>query len=288
MFSTLIFALTAMTSSSMGAPVPSSGTLPTLVSAQKAYVAGDWKLATTSFDAVCPTLPENERAECALWGILALSQTGNSTDFTRAALRLDSLIQASSPKTRVYSDLFMTKAQFELYLGKNEKAFASWKHAYEAAEPRQYAVLSQVCESIQKNFNNDEVSEFCGKVKKTPPISKAPSETTGTPSLSSSSIPATTVEPVAVSSSTATAGLTSVKEGWAIQLGAFSIRESAQILVDNFRKRSITVHITEKVTAEKTLYLVQTASFPSREAAMDYGARTFAPLNLDFIPVKIP
>ena len=280
MFFTLIFALTTMTSSSVQTATPALEYTPTLASAQKAYVAGDWKLATSSFNAVCPTLPENERAECALWGILALSQTGNSADFTHAALRLDSLIQASSPKTRVYSDLYMTKAQFELYLGKNDKAFASWKQAYEAAEPHQYAVLSQVCESIQKNYTNEEVSEYCGKVKK--------AQTTSTASASSSSASVIAITKEASSSSVSSESLEPTKSGWVIQLGAFSLHESAQIMVDNFKKRNISVRIAEKIASGKTLYLVQTPLFPTREAAVDYGARTFAPLNLDFIPVKIP
>ena len=68
-------------------------TLATVVSAasledaQKAYVSGNWKGAAEAFEAVCPTLDMAKRSECALWGVLARSQTGNSKDFSAAKKR---------------------------------------------------------------------------------------------------------------------------------------------------------------------------------------------------------
>ena len=67
----------------------------TLENAQKAYVSGNWKSAAESFESVCPALDASKRSECALWGVLARSQIGNSKDFSIAKKRLDSLIFAT-------------------------------------------------------------------------------------------------------------------------------------------------------------------------------------------------
>ena len=100
-----------------------------MADAQKAYVAGNWKQAATSFEQACPKQPADSRTECYLWNVLALSQTGNANNFAKAGKRLDSLIEKTNPQKKVYADLMMTRAQFQLYLGKFENAANALVHA---------------------------------------------------------------------------------------------------------------------------------------------------------------
>ena len=65
----------------------------TLADAHKAYVAGNWQEAATAYEVACPKEPDSARAECYLWDILALSQTGATKLFKVAGHRLDSLIK---------------------------------------------------------------------------------------------------------------------------------------------------------------------------------------------------
>ena len=91
-------------------------TTPSIADAQKAYVAGKWKDAATAYEAACPREPDSVRAECYLWNVLALSQTGNAKDFSKAGKRLDSLIGKTNPQHKVYADLMMTneKCTFDI------------------------------------------------------------------------------------------------------------------------------------------------------------------------------
>ena len=99
--------------------------------------SGNWKGAAEAFEAVCPTLDMAKRSECALWGVLARSQTGNSKDFSAAKKRLDSLIFATADSLPVVSDLYMTRAQFELYLKRPDLSYKSLKASYAKARPSQ-------------------------------------------------------------------------------------------------------------------------------------------------------
>ncbi len=69
----------------------------TKADAQKAYVAGKWQEAAAAYETACPKEPDSLKTECLLWNVLALSQTGNAKDFSKAGKRLDSLIQKTSP-----------------------------------------------------------------------------------------------------------------------------------------------------------------------------------------------
>ena len=82
---------------------------PTLATAQKAYVNGNWKVAAAAYEQVCPNESEATRTECYLWNVLALSQTGIAADFSKAGKRLDSLIDKTNPQQAIYADLMMTK-----------------------------------------------------------------------------------------------------------------------------------------------------------------------------------
>ena len=106
----------------------------TLADAEKAYVAKNWVLANTAYAEVCPTLEGNKQIACAYWQILALSQTGKSREFQKAGEMLDSLIQKISPRDTLYSDLVMTRAQFEIYLKKYAKARESLLHTKETSK----------------------------------------------------------------------------------------------------------------------------------------------------------
>ena len=124
---------------------------PTLATAQKAYVNGNWKVAAAAYEQVCPNEPENTRTECYLWNVLALSQTGIAADFSKAGKRLDSLIDKTNPQQAIYADLMMTKAQFQMYLGRYNKAAESLVHAIETSQPHQVTVLQKVCATALQN-----------------------------------------------------------------------------------------------------------------------------------------
>ena len=101
-------------------------TAPTLASAQKAYVNGNWKEAAVAYEVVCPAQPDSTRTECFLWNVLALSQTGVAADFSKAGKRLDSLISKTNPQKAIYADLMMTKAQSTTRL--QNRSFTRLKH----------------------------------------------------------------------------------------------------------------------------------------------------------------
>ena len=71
-------------------------------------------------------------------------------------------------------------------------------------------------------------------------------------------------------------------ESWILQLGAFGVKSNADILVSNLKKRGIQATIEERAGETKTLYLVQTGPFESKEKAVDFGAKKLAPLNVEF------
>ena len=133
----------------------------TLASAQKAYVNGNWKEAAAAYEVVCPTQPDSTRTECFLWNVLALSQTGVTADFSKAGKRLDSLIEKTSPQKAIYADLMMTKAQFQMYLGRYNKAAESLVHAIETSQPHQVTVLQKVCSAVQDRAHSEELNAAC-------------------------------------------------------------------------------------------------------------------------------
>ncbi|MFA6835696.1 MAG: SPOR domain-containing protein [Fibrobacteraceae bacterium] len=301
---------------------------PTIESAQKAYVAGDWKRAAESFEAICPTLTSDKRTECALWGILSRSQTGDTKDFSRAKNSLDSLIRTTDTTLSVISDLYMTRAQFELYLGKKDASQKSLKIAYTKAKPKQYAVLFQVCQSLLKANPSDSAANLCKEIeaskmdvhaKSAPSSSSAKQEYSSSETkLSSSkdqsssseeknSIPETKVSmPESSSSSIQTATSSSWVEsssskanqkqlqameassGWTLQLGAFSVKSNAETLTSNLKKRKINAKIVESKGENRTLYLVQTGTFSTKTDALDFGEKKLSPLKLEYQPVKKP
>ena len=259
-----------------------------MADAQKAYVAGNWKQAATSFEQTCPKQPADSRTECYLWNVLALSQTGNANDFAKAGKRLDSLIEKTNPQKKVYADLMMTRAQFQLYLGKYENAASALIHAIETSKTEQAPVLQKVCTAVQAKIKQDALNEACSNLGKEQPAkaatAQATPQTTTTPALidlpdfdsdtkesSEKAPPASAVQP-------------HPEESWTLQLGAFSMKPNAEALAENLKKRKIPCRIVEQPQETRTLYVVQTGDFISKEKAVDYGARELSPLNVDFRP----
>ena len=135
----------------------------TMADAQKAYVAGKWQEAASAYEAACPKEPDSVRAECYLWNVLALSQTGSAQSFKVAGKRLDSLIQTTNPQRAIYADLMMTSAQFRLYLGKFDKAAEDLIQAIETSHPHQAVVLQKVCQAVKAKVRSDDLNGHAEK-----------------------------------------------------------------------------------------------------------------------------
>ena len=273
-----------------------------MASAQKAYVAGNWKQAAALFEEACPNEPDSVRTECYLWNILALSQIGSAKDFSKAGKRLDSLIQTTNPQKAVYADLMMTKAQFQLYMGRNEKAAEALIHAIETSQPHQAVVLQKVCAVVQSKVKNPTLEETCKRLSEptaqAEPKSEqsAPVDTAEQPKKAEETqpaapkvpeAPAPAVQPASSAASTPAATVKNEpakgqEEFWILQLGAFGMKANADLLVSNLKKQGITGTIEERVGETKTLYLVQTGKFETKEKAIDFGAKKLAPLNVEF------
>lgn len=353
--------------STMMAVCAGAQTAKTMADAQKAYVSGNWKEAAAAYAAVCPKEPQDKQAECWLWNVLALSQTGEAKSFKEAGKRLDSLIQVVNPQQSLYSDLLMTSAQFRLYLGKYDKAAEHLIQAIETAHPHQYVVLQKVCQAVKTKFHSDDLAERCESLKN-PPVEQpksaeatavapaqetqpaqaaAPAQEAQPEVASSSSAPAQVAqaeqsktepakveqskpEPAKVASSSSAAAPAAVstaaapassaapapavqpaqpaaapaqtaassasakpaaatapaaQEYWVLQLGAFGVKDNATLLVSTLKKRKIQANIVEQLRGERTLYLVQTGHFATKDEAVDYGAKQLAPLKVEFQPL---
>ena len=286
-------------------PADSSAKATAMASAQKAYVAGNWKQAAALFEEACPNEPDSVRTECYLWNILALSQIGSAKDFSKAGKRLDSLIQTTNPQKAVYADLMMTKAQFQLYMGRNEKAAEALIHAIETSQPHQAVVLQKVCAVVQSKVKNPTLEETCKRLseptaqaepksEQSAPVAavdtaeqpkKAEETQPAAPKVPEAPAPA--VQPASSAASTPAATVKNEpakgqEEFWILQLGAFGMKANADLLVSNLKKQGITGTIEERVGETKTLYLVQTGKFETKEKAIDFGAKKLAPLNVEF------
>ena len=290
----------------------------TLADAQKAYVAGKWQEAASAYEAACPREPDSVRAECYLWNILALSQTGSAQSFKIAGKRLDSLIQTTNPQRAIYADLMMTSAQFRLYLGKYDKAAEDLIQAIETSHPHQAVVLQKVCQAVKAKVKSDALNDRCNllnnpdslKAIQTAAQAKAPAATQPAsavqqpaspaipepapvveqakpaeqPKEQPKAAPAPTPAPVATAPA-ATAPAAATAEYWTLQLGAFGTKSNADLLVTNLKKQKITSTIIEMPRGEKILYLVQTGHFDTKDQAVDYAATKLVPLKIEYQPL---
>ena len=275
---------------------------PTLATAQKAYVNGNWKVAAAAYEQVCPNESEATRTECYLWNVLALSQTGIAADFSKAGKRLDSLIDNTNPQQAIYADLMMTKAQFQMYLGRYNKAAESLVHAIETSQPHQVTVLQKVCAAVQDRAHSEELNEACKNLgnPEAQKLAAAKREQAKTEQAANNNA-AKVVDSKAAAQATATvasaepaqtkapeAKPVETKSTWQLQLGAFGVKSNADLLVDNLKKRNIACTISQStLESGKVLYIVRTGPFDTKESAVDYGAKKLAPLNVEFRPMLI-
>ena len=275
---------------------------PTLATAQKAYVNGNWKVAAAAYEQVCPNESEATRTECYLWNVLALSQTGIAADFSKAGKRLDSLIDNTNPQQAIYADLMMTKAQFQMYLGRYNKAAESLVHAIETSQPHQVTVLQKVCAAVQDRAHSEELNEACKNLgnPEAQKLAAAKREQAKTEQAANNNA-AKVVDSKAAAQATATVATAEpaqtkapeakpveTKSTWQLQLGAFGVKSNADLLVDNLKKRNIACTISQNtLESGKVLYIVRTGPFDTKESAVDYGAKKLAPLNVEFRPMLI-
>ena len=279
----------------------------TMADAQKAYVAGNWKEAASAYEAACPKEPDSLRAECYLWNVLALSQTGNAQSFKVAGKRLDSLIQTTNPQRAIYADLMMTSAQFRLYLGKYDKAAEDLIQAIETSHPHQSVVLQKVCQAVKAKVKSEDLNDRCNllsnpdslkalQAAKTAPAAQPakvaapapqpaapePAPAVEQPKEQPKAAPAPAPAPVATAPA---APATTTAEYWTLQLGAFGTKSNADLLVSNLKKQKISCTIIEQARGEKTLYLVQTGKFETKDQAVDFAASKLAPLKIEYQPL---
>lgn len=294
-----------------------------MADAQKAYVAGQWKEAATAYEQVCPTVADTAKTECYLWSILALSQTGSADDFKKSGRRLDSLIKETNPQKSIYSDLLMTRAQFQMYLGKFDNAGKALISAIETSGPQQRVALQKVCGAVQPRAKSAMLDSACAKLNAnaaSAPVTAVPTPAAVAAPATTPAVPATApvaTAPVTASSSSIAAAIpvssgtvatqpeiaapstdTTTKTAstpavavppqgaWSLQLGAFGVKANAELLIKNMKKRGIVCQIEERAGATKTLYIVSIPGFSTKEAAVDYGAQKLAPIKVDFQPVK--
>lgn len=290
----------------------------TMADAQKAYVAGNWKEAAAAYEVACPKEPDSLKAECYLWNVLALSQTGSAQSFKVAGKRLDSLIQTTNPQRAIYADLMMTSAQFRLYLGKYDKAAEDLIQAIETSHPHQAVVLQKVCQAVKAKVKSDELNDRCNLLNNPDSLkaiqaaiqAKTTAVTQPAPAVQQP-LPPATPEPApvveqakpaeqpkeqpkaapipaptpATAAPAAAAPATTTAEYWTLQLGAFGTKSNADLLVTNLKKQKITSTIIEMPRGEKILYLVQTGRFDTKEQAVDYAATKLVPLKIEYQPL---
>ena len=303
---------------SLLAVLATSAFAQTMADAQKAYVAGKWQEAASAYEAACPKEPDSVRAECYLWNVLALSQTGSAQSFKVAGKRLDSLIQTTNPQRAIYADLMMTSAQFRLYLGKFDKAAEDLIHAIETSHPHQAVVLQKVCQAIKAKVKSNELNDRCDLLNNPDSLkaiqaamqAKTTAVTQPAPAVQQP-LPPATPEPApvveqakpaeqpkeqpkaapipaptpATAAPAAAAPATTTAEYWTLQLGAFGTKSNADLLVTNLKKQKITSTIIEMPRGEKILYLVQTGRFDTKEQAVDYAATKLVPLKIEYQPL---
>ena len=281
----------------------------TMADAQKAYVAGNWKEAAAAYEAACPKEPDSLRAECYLWNVLALSQMGSAQSFKIAGNRLDSLIKTTNPQRAIYSDLMMTSAQFRLYLGKYDKAAEDLIQAIETSHPHQAIVLQKVCKAVKAKVKSEDLIDRCNLLNnpdslkaiqtasqaKAAPAAPAkvatpepkPAVAEPAPAVEQPKVvaPAATAPVAAPAPAPAVPATSASAEYWTLQLGAFGTKSNADLLVSNLKKQKVTCTIIEQPRGEKTLYLVQTGKFETKDQAVDFAANKLAPLKIEYQPL---
>ena len=114
------------------------------------------------------------------------------------------------------------------------------------------------------------------------PAAPEPAPAVEQPKEQPKAAPAPAPAPVATAPA---APATTTAEYWTLQLGAFGTKSNADLLVSNLKKQKISCTIIEQTRGEKTLYLVQTGKFETKDQAVDFAASKLAPLKIEYQPL---
>lgn len=274
-----------------------------LLAAQKLYATKHWSEAAAAYENACAVLPKVEKVPCRHWSVLALVQTGSPEDFWKASARLDTLLSMTEPENAYFAELLLTRSRLHLMQGNLHQSIRTWKMAASSAAADLQLPLFQLCDDISKQDSVllNECSRFRPKdstlvaldrVRIAPNPAFRSSSSSATALSSSVSLSSSSMAPI---SSTATAVVTppvpskTMAQGkWALQVGAFGMQENATTQVQNLKKQKIVGRIVEKAGKNRTLFLVLTGNFATKQEAQDYGQKVLTPLKLDFQAVSLP
>ena len=176
--------------------------------------------------------------------------------------------------------------------------------AIETSHPHQAIVLQKVCKAVKTKVKSEDLDDRCNllnnpdslkairtasQAKATPVAQAASPEPAPKPAQ-----PAPVVEQPKPAVQTVTPAPTPVpapaatapaQEYWTLQLGAFGTKSNADLLVSNLKKHKIACTVLEQPRGERTLYLVQTGKFETKDQAVDYAASKLAPLKIEYQPL---
>jgi cell division septation protein DedD len=275
-------------SSAAEAPVESP-----LLKAQRLYAQGSWHQAAEAYEQACSVLPKIEKVPCRHWSVLALIQTGVPEDFWKATSRLDTLLSLTEPENPYFAELLLTRSRLHLLQGNVAQASRTWKMSAAAASAALSVPVYQLCEDIAA-LDTSHVKE-CVRVKPkdagllgAPRVATVPNPAFRSSSSSAFMISSSSSSFAASSTSVATVApgaaptATAVASGWVLQLGAFSQKDNATLQQDNLKKQKIKSRVIEKAGKSRTLYIVQTEAFATKQEAQDYGTKVLKPLKLDY------
>lgn len=279
------------------------GESPLLV-AQKLYATKRWGEAAAAYENACAVLPKVEKVPCRHWSVLALVQTGSPEDFWKASARLDTLLSMTEPENAYFAELLLTRSRLHLMQGNLHQSVRTWKMAASSAAADLQLPLYQLCDDISKQDSSlvhecprfrpkDSTLVAVDRVRIAPNPAFRSSSSAAVLSSSSMSLSSSSSAPIPVSSAVTTAVASVVSTAptsgkWALQLGAFGMQDNATTQVQNLKKQKIVGRIVEKAGKNRTLFLVLTGNFATKQEAQDYGQRVLVPLKLDYQPVSLP
>jgi cell division septation protein DedD len=168
-------------------------------------------------------------------------------------------------------------------------------------------VLQKVCHAVKAKVKSEDLNDRCNLLgnpdslkaiqsAKTAPTTQ-PAKVAAPAPQPAASEPAPVVEqpkeqkatpapaPAPVATAPATVPAATSAEYWTLQLGAFGTKANADLLVTNLKKQKITCTVIEQPRGERTLYLVQTGRFETKDQAVDFAANKLAPLKIEFQPL---
>ena len=251
-----------------------------LADAEKAYVEKNWPLAISAYQEVCPLLAQEKQNSCFYWYVLALSQSGKASDFTKAGKTLDSLLKNMSAQDVLYSDFLMTKAQFEIYLKKYDNARTSLEQAKETSKKENNPLLIRVCRMLFNKDKSEKTEILCNSMEEQKDYVSLVADTT--------SKGKDTLLPVTSKNDSLVKSVKTESESfYTIQVGAFSKKENAEALKLALKSRKIETTIEERISDSRILYLVQSGSFSTKEMAETFAEENFLPLQMEWTVIKI-